>query len=67
MKHIKITDFSQNNILSIEDLSPVDINLILDLSENYVSLNKSQDKKISKLKGKTLINLFFESSTRTRT
>ncbi|PPR77530.1 MAG: Aspartate carbamoyltransferase, partial [Alphaproteobacteria bacterium MarineAlpha2_Bin1] len=47
--------------------SPVDINLILDLSENYVSLNKSKDKKISKLKGKTLINLFFESSTRTRT
>ncbi|MBL42170.1 MAG: aspartate carbamoyltransferase catalytic subunit [Rhodospirillaceae bacterium] len=67
MKQSKITDFSQKDILSIEDLSPIDINLILNLSEYYVSLNKSQNKKIPKLKGKTLINLFFESSTRTRT
>ena len=67
MNSNKLKDFSQKNLLSIEDLSPIDINLILDLAEHYVSHNKSQNKKIPKLKGRTLINLFFESSTRTRT
>ncbi len=67
MDQIKINEFSHKHILSIEDLSPLDINLILDRAEKYANQNKLQNKKISKLKGRTLINLFFESSTRTRT
>jgi len=67
MDQIKINQFSHKHILSIEDLSPLDINLILNIAEKYASQNKLKNKKISKLKGRTLINLFFESSTRTRT
>ena len=59
MDQIKINEFSHKHILSIEDLSPLDINLILDRAEKYANQNKLQNKKISKLKGRTLINLFF--------
>ncbi len=67
MGQINLKNFSHQHILSIDDLSPLDINLLLDLAEEYVKQNKKQNKKISKLRGRTLINLFFESSTRTRT
>src|SRR3546814_7894067 len=43
------------------------ITSLLDLSETYVAQNRSADKKGSLLRGRTVINLFFESSTRTRT
>ncbi len=44
-----------------------EISFLLDLAENYVALNRREEKKTSLLRGLTLINLFFESSTRTRT
>lgn len=64
---IRKSNLSKKNLLSIEDLSIDDINQIFDLSEKYIKLNKKEDKKNPVLKGKTLINLFFENSTRTRT
>ncbi len=41
--------------------------MLLDLSDSYVEQNRRPDKKGDVLRGRTVINLFFESSTRTRT
>ena len=60
-------DFGHRDILGIADLSAADIDFLLDLAESYVELNRQADKKQTSLKGLTLINLFFENSTRTRT
>ena len=59
--------FPHRHLLGIEGLSPEDISLILDRSEIYVEQNRRADKKKSVLGGRTIINLFFEASTRTRT
>ena len=48
-------------------MSPADITALLDLSEAYVEQNRAPEKKSSLLRGRTVINLFFENSTRTRT
>ena len=60
-------EFPHRHLLGIEGLSPDEINHLLDLSDSYVALNRRADKKTSLLRGRTQINLFFESSTRTRT
>jgi aspartate carbamoyltransferase catalytic subunit len=57
----------RRHLLGIEGLSPDDINQFLDLADGYVELNRQADKKRSLLRGRTIINCFFESSTRTRT
>jgi len=54
------------HLLGIENLSPPEVTALLDLAETYVALNRAPDKKAAVLKGRTLINLFFESSTRTQ-
>ena len=61
------TDFGHRHILGIANLSAAEINFLLDLAGSYVELNRQADKKQTSLKGLTLINLFFENSTRTRT
>ena len=57
---------SRRHLLGIEGLSPDEINGLLDLAEEYVELNRQVEKKRSVLRGRTLINLFFEASTRTQ-
>ncbi|MBM3479606.1 MAG: aspartate carbamoyltransferase catalytic subunit [Alphaproteobacteria bacterium] len=59
--------FAHRHILGIEGMSPADITALLDLSEAYVEQNRAHEKKSSLLRGRTVINLFFENSTRTRT
>jgi aspartate carbamoyltransferase catalytic subunit len=59
--------FPHRHLLGIEGLSPDEITLLLDRSESYVEQNRQVDKKQSLLRGRTIINLFFENSTRTRT
>ena len=59
--------FPHRHLLGIEGLSPDDINQFLDLANGYVELNRQAEKKRSTLRGRTIINCFFESSTRTRT
>jgi aspartate carbamoyltransferase catalytic subunit len=59
--------FPHRHLLGIEGLSPDDITGLLDRSERYVEHNRQLDKKESVLRGRTIINLFFETSTRTRT
>jgi len=59
--------YSHRHILGIEGLSPAEITGLLDLSESYVEQSRRADKKDTVLRGRTVINLFFETSTRTRT
>jgi aspartate carbamoyltransferase catalytic subunit len=59
--------FRHRHLLGIEGLSPDEITLLLDLSEHYVLQNRAPEKKSTLLRGRTVINLFFENSTRTRT
>ncbi|MBL9011127.1 MAG: aspartate carbamoyltransferase catalytic subunit [Alphaproteobacteria bacterium] len=57
---------SNRHLLAIEDLSRTEITTLLGLAESYVALNREVAKKRDTLRGRTLINLFFESSTRTQ-
>ena len=58
---------NRRHLLKIEGLSPPEIGQYLDLAESYVLLNRSGKTQRDLLRGQTLINLFFEDSTRTRT
>jgi aspartate carbamoyltransferase catalytic subunit len=55
------------HLLGIEGLNPLVVTSLLDLAESYVLLNRSGKTQRDLLRGRTLINLFFEDSTRTRT
>ncbi|MDQ6785377.1 MAG: aspartate carbamoyltransferase catalytic subunit [Acidobacteriota bacterium] len=59
--------FRRRDLLGIRDLSAKEIVGILDTAENFREINQREIKKVPTLRGKTVINLFFESSTRTRT
>ena len=59
--------YRQKHLLAIEGLEPPEIGQMLDLAEGYVLLNRSGKTQRDLLRGRTLINLFFEDSTRTRT
>jgi aspartate carbamoyltransferase catalytic subunit len=59
--------FRHKHILGIEQLSKGDIQMILDTAENFREINSREIKKVPTLRGKTIINLFYEASTRTRT
>jgi aspartate carbamoyltransferase catalytic subunit len=54
-------------LLAIEDLERDDIELILDTAFHMKEVGRREVKKVPTLRGRTIINLFFESSTRTRT
>ncbi|TNE56859.1 MAG: aspartate carbamoyltransferase catalytic subunit [Alphaproteobacteria bacterium] len=58
--------FPHRHLLGIQGLTPPQIEHLLDLAETYVDLSRQVEKKTSLLKGRTLINLFFEASTRTQ-
>jgi len=60
-------DFTHRHLLGIEQLNAVDITRILDLAETFVEISERPIKKVPTLRGKTVINLFHEASTRTRT
>ena len=57
----------QTHLLAIEGMYPPEIGQLLDLAESYALLNRSGKTQRDVLRGITLINLFFEDSTRTRT
>jgi aspartate carbamoyltransferase catalytic subunit len=59
--------YPSRHLLQIEGLHPPEIAVLLDLAESYVLLNRSGKTQRDLLRGRTLINLFFEDSTRTRT
>ena len=55
------------DLLSIRDLDASDLKLILDTAESFKEVETRRIKKVPTLRGKTVVNLFFEPSTRTRT
>ncbi len=57
---------SQRHLLGIEGLSYDEIVGLLDLAEEFVDLNRQIEKKRTSLRGRTMVNLFFEASTRTQ-
>lgn len=59
--------FNHKHIIGIKDLTPEELTFILDTSVSFKEINRRDIKKVPTLRGKTIINLFFEASTRTRT
>ena len=59
--------FRRRDLLGIRDISAEEITGILNTAENFREINQREIKKVPTLRGKTVINLFFENSTRTRT
>ena len=58
--------FTHKHILGLEDLSAQDIDYILRAAESFKEISQRPIKKVPTLRGKTVVNLFFEPSTRTR-
>ncbi|MER9298990.1 aspartate carbamoyltransferase catalytic subunit [Mesorhizobium sp. M0621] len=61
-----LTLYPHRHLLGIRDLSPADIELLLDRADRAVAISRQSEKKTSTLRGRTQINLFYEASTRTQ-
>jgi aspartate carbamoyltransferase catalytic subunit len=61
------TDGKLRHFLTIEGLGRQHLTEILDVAESFATVGEKSVKKVPLLRGKTIINLFFETSTRTRT
>src|SRR5680860_258057 len=57
----------RKHLLGLEELSPAEIMTILKTTEGFKALFTRSVKKVPTLRGKTVVSLFFENSTRTRT
>ncbi len=62
-----MAEFKHKHIIALRDLSKEDIELLISTAESMREINSREIKKVPTLRGKTIINLFYESSTRTRT
>ena len=56
----------RKDLLGIAELSPAEIELILDTADSFSEVGERAIKKVPTLRGRTVLNLFFEASTRTR-
>jgi aspartate carbamoyltransferase catalytic subunit len=63
----KPIQWPHRHLLGLEDLSAADLTAILDTAETFSEVSQRRRKKLADLKGKVVVNLFFEASTRTRT
>ena len=59
--------FKHKDIIALRDLTKEDMELLLSTAESMREINSRDIKKVPTLRGKTIINLFYEASTRTRT
>jgi aspartate carbamoyltransferase catalytic subunit len=59
--------FNRQHLLGIRELSSGEITHLLDTAETFRDISQREIKKVPALRGRTVINLFFEPSTRTRT
>ncbi|MBI5561792.1 MAG: aspartate carbamoyltransferase catalytic subunit [Deltaproteobacteria bacterium] len=57
----------RKDLLTIEDLARDEIELILSTAESFKEVSEREIKKVPTLRGRTIVNLFYEPSTRTRT
>ncbi len=58
-------EWKRKDLITIEELTPEEINLILDTAEPFKEILRRNIKKVPPLRGRTVLNLFFEPSTRT--
>ncbi|BBU63095.1 aspartate carbamoyltransferase [Methylosinus sp. C49] len=58
--------FPHRHLLGIEGLSRIDILTLLDMAEEAIEVSRQVEKKRATLRGRTQVNLFYESSTRTQ-
>jgi aspartate carbamoyltransferase catalytic subunit len=58
--------FDRKDLLGLEDLSREEIEMILNTAESFKEISERRIKKVPVLRGNTIVNLFFEPSTRTR-
>lgn len=58
--------YPHRHLLGIRDLSPTDIETLLERADRAVAISRQSEKKTSTLRGRTQINLFYEASTRTQ-
>jgi aspartate carbamoyltransferase catalytic subunit len=63
---VEALHFPHRHLLTVEGLSAAEINFLLDLADTAADVNREAGKKREILRGRTLINLFFEASTRTQ-
>jgi aspartate carbamoyltransferase catalytic subunit len=61
------TAWNHKDLLGIQELSPSEINFLLDTAAAFKQVGERTIKKVPSLRGKTMVNLFIEPSTRTRT
>ena len=61
-----ISTFLGKDLIGLEPLEPAQIRAILDTADAFKEISERQIKKVPVLRGKTIVNLFFEASTRTR-
>jgi aspartate carbamoyltransferase catalytic subunit len=61
------TSFKRKDLLGIRELSAGEITHLLDTADSFRDISRREIKKVPALRGRTVINLFFEPSTRTRT
>ena len=59
--------FGKKDILGLQDMTVDEIHLILETAESFLEISTREIKKVPTLRGKSVINLFYEASTRTRT
>ena len=59
--------FTQRHLLGLEGVAADEIATMLDTAESFKEISERDIKKVPTLRGKTVINLFYEASTRTRT
>jgi aspartate carbamoyltransferase catalytic subunit len=59
--------FMRKDLLGIRELEPAEIEHILQTAESFKEINERSIKKVPTLRGKTVVHLFYEPSTRTRT
>ena len=58
---------TRKHLLSLESLSPAEINVVLDTALSFKEVSTRSVKKVPALRGRVVVNTFFEDSTRTRT
>jgi len=61
-----MTKWTKRNLLDLQDLSKEEIELIFETAKSFKEISSREVKKVPTLRGKTIVMLFFESSTRTR-
>ncbi|HRZ87454.1 MAG TPA: aspartate carbamoyltransferase catalytic subunit [bacterium] len=62
-----MTTWTRKDLLGLRDLSKEELELILETAESFKEISLRPIKKVPALRGKTVVNFFFEASTRTRT